>query len=89
MVFWACALPVCTFVLATVYSPWWLTLAFIYPAKYVALVLGEKVRRGSAAQRYCLFLMLGHWAGFAGQMLFVSRKLRRRDEVIIEYKSAN
>jgi hypothetical protein len=43
-------------------------------------------RRRPGWREYCLFLVLSKWPELWGQLLFITRTIRGREQTIIEYK---
>jgi glycosyltransferase involved in cell wall biosynthesis len=87
IVSWALLLPAIIVVLGATLSWWFLLLLAAYPAQFARTLLRmQRSPHGDSAAAYCLFVLLGKWPELAGQTLFVSRLLRGRRQVIIEYK---
>jgi GT2 family glycosyltransferase len=87
IVLWALAFPAAALLLSATLSAWFFLLLLVYPLQLVRLLWNfHPARRTRGWRRYCLFLLLGKWPEFGGQMLFVARSLRGRQETIIEYK---
>jgi len=85
--FWAAALPLAALAGMLLVSPWFALLLLAYPVQYMRL--WQWVRRNdpeAPAAQYALFLVLGKWPEFSGQMLFLSRWLRGAEQTLIEYK---
>lgn len=84
---WALFFPVGVLLAAITVSPWFLTLLAIYPVQYLRVLRQVRATRPqSPAAFYSLFVLLGKWPELYGQLLFLSRWLRGREQRIIEYK---
>ncbi|MCL2645474.1 MAG: glycosyltransferase family 2 protein [Phycisphaerales bacterium] len=88
--FWALMLPLAVILLSLRTTPWALLL---YPAANLALMLRvsrDRLRRGDdrpAAIIYAFFTTLAKLPQLLGMLTFHLNRLRRRDSMIIEYKS--
>lgn len=84
---WAFALPALIIAAAVLLSPWFALLFLLYPLHFLRMVRYFKTRRpGTPVVAYSLFVVLGKWPEFYGQMLFLMRRLRGQEQRIIEYK---
>jgi hypothetical protein len=87
IVLWAFVIPAATLLLSVTSSAWFLLLLLAYPVQLARLLWDFDPRRRAPGWRhYCLFLLLSKWPEFCGQLRFVARSLRGRQETIIEYK---
>ena len=87
ILFWAALLPLLTITGAILFSPWVLLLLLAYPVQYLRLVRWvQRTYPATPAFSYALFLVLGNWPEFYGQMLFLGRRLRGHAQTLIEYK---
>ena len=87
IIFWAAALPLAALLGALTVSPWMLALLLTYPLQFIRCM---QQARSSApevpAGRYALFLLLGKWPEFYGQLLCLKRQLSGQQATLIEYK---
>ncbi len=87
IVLWALLLPTTIAVLSAMITPWFLVMALVLPIQFVRIVRYISAKRpGIPTLAYSFFTVLGKWPEFYGQMLFVVRWLRGREQRIIEYK---
>jgi glycosyltransferase involved in cell wall biosynthesis len=85
--FWAGVLPVLSLLGTTLISPWLLLLVLLYPLQYARLVQHtRKIDPNADAALYALFLVLGKWPEFYGQIVYLLRRLRGQRPTLIEYK---
>ena len=85
--FWAGVLPVTSILGTMLLSPWCLLLVLLYPLQYVRLVQQTRKADPEAdAALYALFLMLGKWPEFYGQIVYLLRRMRGQRLKLIEYK---
>jgi GT2 family glycosyltransferase len=84
---WACVIPSAILLSSVLISPWLLFGFLIYALQFARVKRDFEARKieGEPAI-YSLFVLLGKWPEFYGQMLFLSRRLLRKDQRIIEYK---
>lgn len=74
---------------AAIWAPWGLALiAAAYAANYLRTARGliRNGQPGREALHHALLLLLAKFANLIGILIFHSRRLRRRDMVLIEYK---
>lgn len=87
ILFWAALLPLLAIAGAILFSPWVLLVLLAYPVQYLRLVRWvQRTYPTIPAFSYALFLVLGNWPEFYGQMLFLLRRLRGQAQTLIEYK---
>ena len=85
--FWAGLLPVLSLLGALLFTPWCLLLLLLYPLQYARLAQHtRRVDPGADAAVYALFLVLGKWPEFYGQLVYLLRRLRGQRPTLIEYK---
>ena len=87
IVFWAAVLPLGIVISSVLITPWLLALLLIYPLQFLRLRNWVREAHPEApASSYALFLLLGNWPEFSGQMLFLGRWLSGTEQRLIEYK---
>jgi len=85
--FWAAILPLGILTGASMLSGWFMLILLAYPLQYLRLWNWVRKNNPEApAARYALFLVLGKWPEFSGQLMFLSRWLRGAEQTLIEYK---
>ncbi len=83
---WAVCVPLAILGLTFV-SPWFLLLLLLYVISYLRTARRLATDRPvTPALKYSLFLVIGKWPEFYGQLLFLLRWLRGQEQRIIEYK---
>ena len=85
---WAFFLPLGILSLATIYSPWNLSLLAIYPCQILRIAISANARFTNAKKSllYAFFNMLGKFPQFLGQMSFWMSKFLKKNSQLIEYK---
>ena len=85
--FWAAGLPLLVLAGSLFISPWFMLLLLAYPLQYLRLWRWVRSTDPEApAGQYALFLVLGKWPEFSGQLMFLGRWLRGAEQTLIEYK---
>lgn len=83
--FWGGALPLAIVFMAVIFSGWWLLLLVVYPLQ--VLRTASHIGRSSKENFfYAVFVMLGKFAEFQGQLRFLRDWISGRRAKIIEYK---
>lgn len=77
--FWGVFLPAAIVGASTLISPWCALISLAYPVQVVRLARGSE-------PLHALFLVISKWPEAFGQMLFLYRWMRGKQERIIEYK---
>jgi GT2 family glycosyltransferase len=91
ILFWALGLPVIAAGFIWFTGGWSLALLLLIPLQ-VLRVFGAQRRRGRSkrdAKLYAIFCVLAKWPQLIGQMLYLTRRIRGREERIIEYKKGD
>ena len=70
-------------------SRWYLLVLLMYPLQFLRTCRNLRVRnmKKGRACTYAFFMVIDKWPQLWGQILFITKKIMRRKETIIEYKS--
>jgi len=83
---WAALIPFSILLMAIAISPWCLFLFMVYPVQFFRIT--RSINRSQHEKMYyALFVLLGKFAEFQGQLGYFYDKLRNRRREIIEYKA--